>query len=103
MFEILTTEEFDKDFEKLDHSLQSRIEKAIEQLAVNPYTGKPLGYKFFREKKIEKYRVYYLIYEENVVVFVVALSEKKDQQATINAVKKLIPFYREEIRKRFKQ
>ncbi len=101
MFEVLTSEEFDKDFGKLDQSIKERVAKAIEQLRSNPFTGKPLGYEFFREKKIGKYRIYCLIYGQRLIVFVVAMSEKKDQQATIDKVRMLMPFYREEIEKRF--
>ncbi len=102
MFKVLTTEEFDKDFSKLDNSVKVRFDKAIEQIKEKPFTGKPLGYDFFREKKIDKYRIYYLIYESCLVVFVIAMSEKKDQEATIEKVKKLIPFYREETKRLFK-
>ena len=100
MFTIYTTEEFDKKFSKLDNSLQQQIAKEIDQLQDNPYSGKPLGYSFFREKKARNYRIYYLIYEENVVVFVITLSTKKDQQAAIDAIKRLIPYYKEEIKKK---
>jgi len=100
IYKIYTTSEFDKDFYKLDKSIKIQIEKEIEQLEINPYVGKPLGYKFFREKKVKGYRFYYLIYDEYVVVFVIALSDKKDQQKTIDSIKVLIPFYREEIKKR---
>ncbi|MBI5347651.1 MAG: type II toxin-antitoxin system RelE/ParE family toxin [Candidatus Aenigmarchaeota archaeon] len=97
---IYTTEEFDKDYTKLDSSLMSQIKKEIDQLKTNPYVGKPLGYKFFREKKIKNYRIYYLIYEEYVVVFVIALSDKKTQQKAIDTVKHLIPVYKDMIKKR---
>lgn len=100
MFRVFTTKEFDIDFERLDNSIQKIINKEVEQLKTNPYVGKPLGYKFFREKKTKNYRFYYLIYEEYVVVFIIAISSKKDQQATIDKIKKLIPYYKEEIRKR---
>lgn len=99
-YKIFISEEFDKDFQGLDRSLQIQIEKKIEQLKTNPYAGKPLGYKFFREKYVGSYRFYYLIYEEYVVVFVIALSDKKEQQKAIDKIKFLIPFYREEIRKK---
>src|SRR3989344_9597711 len=101
MFKIFTTEEFDTRFAKLDHSLQIQIGKEIDQLETNPFVGKPHGYTFFREKKIKNYRIYYLIYEEHVVVFVISLSTKKDQQKAIDAIRNLIPTYREEIRKKF--
>lgn len=100
MFNIFTTEEFDKDYEKLDTSIQRMIDNEIRQLEANPYIGKPLGYKFFREKKVKNYRFYYLIYDEYVVVFVVALSGKRDQQKAIDKIRLLMPYYKEEIKKR---
>jgi len=98
MFKIFTTEEFDRDFEKLDNSIKIQIEKEINQLINNPYAGKHLGYKFFREKKVKNYRIYYLIYEDYVVVFVIAVSSKKDQQQAIDKIKYLMPYYREQIK-----
>jgi len=100
MYKIFTTEEFDKLFSKLDKSIQVRINNEIEQLQETPYVGKPLGYKFFREKRAEGYRFYFLIYEEYVVVFVITLSDKKGQQDAINKIKSLIPTYRQEIKKK---
>ena len=100
MFKIFTTDEFDSRFEKLDNSLQIQINKEIGQLEINPYVGKPLGYLFFREKKVKNYRIYYLIYEEHVVVFVITVSNKKDQQKAIDKIRNLIPFYREDIKKK---
>mgnify|MGYP001566637471 FL=1 len=100
MYKIFTTEEFDKDFEKLDTSIQRMIDNEIKQLETNPYVGKPLSYKFFREKKVRDYRFYYLIYDEYVVVFVVAISGKKDQQKAINKIRLLMPYYKEEIKKK---
>ncbi|MBI2548414.1 type II toxin-antitoxin system RelE/ParE family toxin [Candidatus Woesearchaeota archaeon] len=102
MYTIFTTDEFDKRFSKLDKIIQQQIEKEITQLEINPYVGKPLGYRFFREKKAKKYRIYYLIYEDYVVVFVITLSDKKGQQLAIDHIKDLIPFYKEEIKKRVK-
>ncbi len=99
-YEVYTSNEFNKDFKKLDRSIQKQIEKEIDQLQINPYVGKPLGYSFFREKKVRNYRFYYLIYDEYVIVFVIALSDKKDQQRVINNIKHLIPFYKEEIKKK---
>ena len=101
MFKVLTTEEFDKDFNKLDKSIKQQIEKEIDQLKKDPYVGKPLGYKFFREKKVQNYRFNYLIFEEYVLVFIIAISDKKNQQETIDIIKRLIPSYREKIKKRF--
>ena len=99
-YKIFTTQEFDKRYSKLNKQLRKEISKEIDQLESNPYSGKPLDYKFFREKKVKNYRIYYLVYEEYIVVFVITISTKKDQQSAINKIKALIPYYREEIRKK---
>ena len=100
MFRIFTSKEFDKDFEKLDQSVQRMIDNEIKQLETNPYVGKPLGFKFFREKKVKNYRFYYMVYDKYVAVFVVALSGKKDQQKAIDKIRFLLPYYEEEIRRK---
>src|SRR3989344_2447095 len=99
-YKIFTTEEFDRNFIELDYSIKHQIENEIEQLKTNPHVGKPLGYRFFREKKVKKFRFYYLIYEEYIVVFLITISEKKDQQSAINKIKMLMPYYRDEIKKK---
>jgi len=99
MYTIYTTDEFEKRYKKLDSQLQKEITKEIDQLEENPYSGKPLGYPFFREKKVKNYRIYYLVYDEHVVVFLISISTKNDQQETINKIKVLIPYYKEEIKK----
>ena len=99
-YKIFTTEEFDKKYKKLDKQLQRKIAKEIDQLEENPFVGKQLTYPFFREKKIMNYRFYYLVYEEHVVVFVITISTKRDQQDAIDNIKSLIPYYQQEIRKK---
>jgi len=97
------TGDFEKDFEKLDNSIKVEIKKSLMILEENPYVGKPLGYRFFRERKIRGYRVYYLIYDDISVFYVIAISTKKGQQSTINKIKSLILYYNEEIRKKVNQ
>ena len=53
MYEIYTTEEFGKDYEKLDYSIQKQVEKIFEKLKVNPYVGKPLGMTFLEKRKFK--------------------------------------------------
>ena len=55
VMKVYATDEFDGDFDKLDRSIKSQIENQLEQLEINPYVGKSLGYKFFREKKIKNF------------------------------------------------
>ena len=68
-----------------------------EQIQISPYVGKPLKVPWFREKKKGKFRVYYLIYDEFLAVFFVYISEKKDQQKTINTVLALLDEFRAEL------
>ena len=63
----------------------------------NPYVGKPLGVRWFREKKLSKYRVHYLIYEDLKAVYIITLSGKKDQQKVINTIRHFLDKYKEEI------
>ena len=98
-YKIFRTEEFIKNLYKIDNSLKIKIEKELKQLENNPYSSKPLGYSFFREKKINNYRVYYLIYDELLIVFLIGISNKKDQQKVINRIKYLIPYYKNLINK----
>jgi mRNA-degrading endonuclease RelE of RelBE toxin-antitoxin system len=94
---ILKTELFDRKFEKLDKGVQQQIERTRDQLKQNPYVGKSLQLEFFREKKIGKFRVYYLVYKEYSVVYMITISEKKDQQRTINTIHLFLNQYRKEI------
>lgn len=51
MFRVFRSEWYDKKLSKLDSSEQERVFKFEQQLKSQPYSGKPLGYSFFREKK----------------------------------------------------
>jgi len=95
-FNIQTTLEFEKKFKILDNSIKTSIQKVINQLKFNPYLGKPLGYKFFREKKVKNFRVYYLVFDDVLIVLLVGLSNKKNQKEVINNIKKLMSGLKEE-------
>ena len=88
MFRVLTTQEFDKDFSKLSSQEQDRVKKILMQLKEQGEdTGKPLsGLSFFREKKFDGKRLYYIVYKDHFVVLAIAISDKKAQQATINRI-----------------
>ena len=87
MYKILRTEQFIKKFSKLDKSIQSRFEKKISGLAEDPFKGKSLNSKYFRELKVMNYRIYYAIIEKEVIILMLDLSTKKDQQNVINTLK----------------
>ena len=85
---IEQTELFEKRFKKLiPKSLQAAVKKQILKLAENPFNSKPLGYKFFREKKIKKWRIYLIIYEDILIIYFIDISDKKLQQKTIDKIK----------------
>lgn len=79
---------------------QLRVAKIIRQLKQNINAGKPLGYPFFREKKIDFYRIYFLVYADLDAILLITLSDKKTQQDTINKIKRELDHYNNLIRKK---
>ena len=73
----------------LPKDYQEQIKKIIRQLKETHNVGKPLGYPFFREKKIGKYGVYFLVYEDIDTVLLITISDKKTQQGTIDNITKI--------------
>ena len=96
-YKIYHSQRFKKELFRFDKNFQDRVDKIEEELVENPYSGKPLGVKWFREKRYENYRIYYLIYDNLKVAFMVGISDKKDQQKVINTIKLLLDFFREEL------
>jgi len=91
-YEVNTTSLFDQDFEKIiPKQYHDDIKRRLKKLSDNPYVGRPLGDKYFRELKLGKFRVYFMIFENEVIVFVVAVSDKKTQKHTIALIKEKYP------------
>ena len=99
MARVLSTKEFDTWEKLLPKDYQEQIQGFIKQLKQNYNTGRPLGYPFFREKKMGKYRLYFLIYEDVDAVLLVTISDKKAQQDIIDTIKSQLDYYKELIRK----
>ena len=104
-YRIFTTSEFDQDYERLDNSEKERVKKIISRLKIQGGSvGKPLSTNYFREKKLNGKRLYFLVYIEYNVVLAVAISDKKAQQATINQILSDLLYYQkyvlEELKKR---
>ena len=95
MFEYLALLVYLEELKRWPKQDQDAAAKIPQHLAENPYVGKPLNYLFLREKKIAGRRVYYLIYDDLKLVLLVATSEKKDQQNTINHIKMYFDQFRE--------
>jgi mRNA-degrading endonuclease RelE of RelBE toxin-antitoxin system len=87
MFRLFTTSEFNNDFLKLDESDKKRVRKIMNELKIKGEDiGKPLGRKYFREKKFGNKRLYFLVYKDQLIVLAVGISNKKMQQDTINKI-----------------
>ena len=97
---MLSTTEFDAWEKLLPKDYRRPIENFISRLKEDITLGKPLGYPFFREKKIDKYRVYFLVYEDVTTVLLITISDKKAQQQTIDNIKSQLDFYKELIKKK---
>ena len=97
-YSIYHSHTFDQELAHFPSDFQKWVDKIEEQLKENPYVGDPLKVPWFREKKRGKFRIYYLIYDDIKAVYLVGISEKKDQQRMINTVLLLVDNFREEIR-----
>ncbi len=94
MYKVIGTETYLKELEKWPRADREVAEKMARKIAENPFSEKPLGYHFLREKKIREKRIYFLVYENLELVMLVATSGKKDQQLTINHIKEYLPEYK---------
>ena len=92
-YNVIRIDTFDKQFDKLTKQEKIIVCNFEQQLSVNPFVGKCLWLDFLREKKFGSKRVYYLVYEEFVIVFMVGISDKRHQQAEINRIKRKLKEY----------
>jgi len=96
-FKVFVTQTFQSKLLKSDKKFKLWVEKVFDQLAVNPFAGKPLTVKWFREKRFGNYRLYFLVFEDKKSVYAVNLSTKKDQQKIINSIWLLLDTYKKEL------
>lgn len=91
-YRIKMTDSFERSFHKLiPLNKQEDVKRRIFRLSEQPHIGKPLGYLFLRELKLGKFRIYYSIYEEEVIIVLIEVSNKKQQQKTIQNIKINLP------------
>jgi len=79
---------------KLSKTEREEIQRIILQLTENPFVGDQLQIKVLREKRLREKRFYYLVFEDLQAVLIVAISDKKTQQKTINSILLRINEYR---------
>ena len=96
-YEVVRAEKFETTLKKFPRELRGWISKVENQLAIDPFTGDPLRVPWLREKKYGKFRIYFLIFEKDKVVSLVGLSDKKEQQETINNVFRFLERYKDEV------
>ena len=81
IYTLLFDKQFERDYRKLDRSLQIEGDKKLKRLKENPTEiGKPL--KFFPnlyELHLRMYRIYYVVQESEVEVLVLAVEHKDEQ------------------------
>ena len=98
-FKVYHSARFNRELSKLGVDFQRRVDKIEDEISENPYTGKPLNVKWFREKRYGSHRIYYLVYEDLKSVIFVGISDKDNQQQVINTNRLLFSYFREEIEK----
>ncbi len=98
-YRVYHSKTFDDKLKDMPKDFIEWVDRIESQLVTNPYVGKPLGVGWLRKKKYLKYRIYYLVYEDLISVFMVNISEKKDQHKVINTIKLFLDTYKEEIMK----
>ena len=82
-YKVIETETFTDLYRNLDEDEKNWLKKIIQQLNQNPFVGKPLKSDWFREKKYQNKRLYYLVYSKMNVVVLVAFAGKKEQTEII--------------------
>jgi|TARA_Y100000310_G_C20332323_1_gene645886 mRNA-degrading endonuclease RelE of RelBE toxin-antitoxin system len=79
---------------KLPKKDQQRVKKLTQQLTSSPYVGDILQIKSIREKRLNSKRIYYVIFEDLKTILIIAISNKKAQQKTIDSIRSNLNNYR---------
>ncbi len=86
MNQVFETETFSKLYEASEKREQIWIDKMRDQISENLDVGKPLQFDWFREKKFENKRLFYIINKSTNKAILVAFGTKKEQQSIINQI-----------------
>lgn len=85
-YEVYSTASFDKVYAGIDSSEQTWIQKIKSKLETS-ITGKILNFNWFREKKHNNKRLYFIVDEERKRILLVAFASKKAQRQMIEFVR----------------
>ena len=104
MFRVFRTAEFNEDYTDLDHAEQIKLNKILIKLEEQgDVVGRSLGYDFFREKRLNGKRTYYLVYTDLSSLLMVFISNKKLQQATIDIILSRLEIYKQFVLEQLKK
>jgi|SRR3989338_11063554 len=105
MFRVFRTAEFNEDYTALDHTEQIKLDKILTKLCEQgDVVGKPLrGKNFFREKRLNGKRAFYLVYPDLLSLLMVFISNKKLQQTTIDAILSRLEIYKQFVLEQLKK
>ncbi|VVB87656.1 ParE toxin of type II toxin-antitoxin system, parDE [uncultured archaeon] len=78
-YKLLLSHKFDKDFSRLEKTLQERVVESLRELNENPHAGKQLKGKLknLLSWRVGKYRILYQIHEEKLLVFAISVHHRK--------------------------
>jgi len=94
MYQVYSTKRYDKEVGKYFSAVEMKLLDNIHRkIAEQPMDGDALGYTFFRERRLGGKRIYFVIYSELNAVLMVAVSDKKTQQETIDEIKSRLKDY----------
>lgn len=104
-YTVISSILFREEYEKLAEFEKERIDRFLCQLAEKgDLVGKPLsGRHFFREKKYNGNRMYFLVYKEWKAILVAAIGQKKVQDEIIAKITRELPYYHEFVRNALKE
>ena len=101
VYRIYRTDGFINHHASLTNVEKERINRFVYQLTEKgPTVGKPLGYLFFREKKFDGKRMFFLIYAEWQTILLADVTDKKEQASTINEIRNELPLLKEFVRQK---
>jgi mRNA interferase RelE/StbE len=78
-YNLLLSHKFDRDFSRLEKTLQDRVVGGLRDLNENPHAGKQLKGKLkdLWSRRVGKYRILYQIQEEKLLVFAISVRHRK--------------------------
>ena len=100
-FFVIKSDAFHVIFNSFADYEKGRIRKFLIQIVEHGnQVGQPIRFEFFREKKFNGKRMYFLVYNEWNAILLVTFSDKKEQPKVITEIILQLPYYKEFVRTR---